>query len=255
MLKRLLTPNERFTLAERQSVAVGWLVVVLVGWEAFRSPIFPSLLDIVRAFPTLWLRDGLGDALFKSMLTNVEALTISTLLSLPIAYLSRVPLFEPVGGFLSKLRFLSPSVFFLIFLFMFGGGHVVKVLMLVAGETFFLVTTMTTIVRNIPEMRFDDTRTMRMSEWEGIYYNAIRGTLADAIEAIRDNAAMGWAMLMMVEGFIRSEGGVGVLLLNQEKFLKFDYVYAIAISVVLVGLLQDWAITKVKEQLCPYSSR
>jgi ABC-type nitrate/sulfonate/bicarbonate transport system permease component len=60
-------------------------------------------------------------------------------------------------------------------------------------------------------------------------------------------------MLMMVEGFVRSEGGVGVLLLNQEKFLKFDFVYAIAISIVVVGLLQDKLLTELRKVVCPYA--
>lgn len=252
-MKNLLIPNERINTQERTGVAVAWIVGVLVGWEAFRSPIFPSLIDIIKAFPTLWLRDGLGHALMTSMLTNLEALAISTALSLPIAYLSRVPMFEPVSVFISKLRFLSISVFFLIFLFMFGGGHVVKVSMLVAGETFFLTTTMVGIVQSIPLANFDDVRTLRMGEWQGLFYVVVRGTLHQALDAIRDNAAIGWTMLMMVEGFVRSEGGVGVLLLNQEKYLRFDMIYAIAISVVLAGLLQDFILTQLKRSTCPYS--
>lgn len=250
----ILTPNERITPSLTTSVKVGWLVVGLGGWELLRSPIFPSVFEIIEAFPQLWLRDGLGDALVKSAYTNAEALLISTAIALPLAYTSRVPLIQPAATFLSKLRFLSPSIFFLIFLFLLGGGHGVKLAMLVAGEVFFLTTSMLDVVSNIPLAHFDDARTLRMSEWKGLWYVACRGTLHVAIENIRANAAIGWSMLMMVEGFVRSEGGVGVLLLNQEKFLNFAQVYAIAISIVLVGLFQDWCLTKLKEQVCPYAS-
>lgn len=252
-MKSSLTPNESVSLSTKQWIAVAWLVVVLGGWELFRSPIFPSLIDILKAFPVLWGRDGLGDALLSSMRVNITALILSTAISLPVAYLSRVPLFEPVSGFLGKLRFLSPSVFFLIFLFLFKDGGKVKLWMLVSGETFFLVTSMVDVVRGIPLAGFDDARTLRMSEWQSLYYVAIRGTLPGALEVIRANAAIGWSMLMMVEGFVRSQGGVGVLLLNQEKYLKFDFVYAIAISIVLVGLLQDFALTYLRKQVCPYA--
>jgi ABC-type nitrate/sulfonate/bicarbonate transport system permease component len=60
-----------------------------------------------------------------------------------------------------------------------------------------------------------------------VWYVNIRGTLPQVIDAIRDNAAMGWSMLIMVEGFVRSEGGVGVLLINQEKHVNFAEVYAL----------------------------
>lgn len=130
----------------------------------------------------------------------------------------------------------------------------VKVLMVAAAETFFLITTMTTVVSNIPQSKFDDAYTMKMGEWQTTWYVVVRGTFTDALDAIRGNAAIGWSMLMMVEGFIRSEGGVGVLLLNQEKFLKFDFVYAIAISIVLVGIFQDYLLAKLKEAMCPYTT-
>jgi hypothetical protein len=75
-----------------------------------------------------------------------------------------------------------------------------------------------------------------------VWYVVVRGTLAQAFDAIRDNAAMGWSMLIMVEGFVRSEGGVGVMLINQEKHVNFAEVYAIAIAIVLVGIAQDYII-------------
>jgi ABC-type nitrate/sulfonate/bicarbonate transport system permease component len=61
-------------------------------------------------------------------------------------------------------------------------------------------------------------------------------------------------MLMMVEGFVRSEGGVGVLLLNQEKFLNFAQVYAIAAAIIAVGILQDWALALTRDALFPYAA-
>jgi NitT/TauT family transport system permease protein len=250
---RFLTPNRQITPREQIIVSLGWLGVVAVGWEAFRSPIFPSIQDIVGAYPALWTRNGLGAALLSSLTTSLEALLLSTIVSLPLAYLSKTPFFRPLGITLSKLRFLSPSVFFLILLFLSPSAHMVKVLMLAGAETFFLVTAMMTIVGNVPQFRYDDAYTLKMGEWQTTFYVIVRSTLADALDAVRDNAAMGWAMLMMVEGFVRSEGGVGVLLLTQEKYMNFAQVYAIAATIVLVGLFQDFMIGKLKETLCPYT--
>jgi NitT/TauT family transport system permease protein len=232
----------------------GWAVVVVGAWELFRSPVFPSMADIVGAVPVLWFRDGLGAALVKSMTINVQAILLSTLISLPLAYASRVPVFAPAAHGLSKLRFLSPAVFFLILLFLTTSGRQVKLLMLVAGQTFFLVTSMVGVVQRIPPAQFDDARTLRMSEWLGMWFVVVRGTADKAMEAIRDNAAIGWSMLMMVEGFVRSEGGVGVLLLNQEKFLNFAQVYAIAAAIIAVGILQDWALALTRDALFPYAA-
>lgn len=65
--------------------------------------------------------------------------------------------------------------------------------------------------------------------------------------------AMGWMMLPMVEGLFRSEGGIGVMLLVENKYLRLDYVYGIVLMVGLIGLTGDWLILFTKKELCPYA--
>jgi len=37
------------------------------------------------------------------------------------------------------------------------------------------------------------------------------------MDLLRQNSAMGWMMLTMVEGLVRSDGSIGTLLLNNDK--------------------------------------
>jgi NitT/TauT family transport system permease protein len=129
----------------------------------------------------------------------------------------------------------------------------VKILLLTLGQLFYLVTTVSGVVRNIPEAKFDDARTLNMSEWLSVWYVVIRGTVAEAIDAIRDNAAIGWAMLMFVEGIIRSEGGIGVMMLNTDKHVNWAETYALAVTILLVGVAQDWIIGQIRKASCPYA--
>jgi NitT/TauT family transport system permease protein len=251
--KSALTPNEVLTPRSVWAIVAAWIILLLGYWTAFKPDIFPSPVEVFQAFPTLWFRDGLGQELISSFYVNLEALLLSAAVSLPLAYLCRVPLSQPLATFVAKLRFLSPGVFFVPLLFLASGAHQVKVLMLTLGETFFLVTTMVGVVQAIPAAQYDDASTLRMSEWAALWYVNVRGTLAQVFDAIRDNAAMGWSMLIMVEGFVRSEGGVGVLLINQEKHVNFAEVYAVAIAIVLVGIAQDYIIGVLKSMACPWA--
>lgn len=253
-LRRLLTPNESLNTRSVWLVLAGWCLVFLGYWTLARPVIFPSPADVVAAFPTLWFQDGLGQELITSFGVNVEALLVSVLVAFPLAYLCRTPITRPLALGVAKLRFVSPAVFFLVLLFSLSGGHQVKVAMLALGEIFFLVTTLVGIMDNIPAYQFDDARTLRMSEWQTVWYVNVRGTLAAAIDAVRDNAAMGWSMLIMVEGIVRAEGGVGVLMLNQEKHLNIAETYAIAAAIIAVGVLQDYALGVVKNICCPYAA-
>lgn len=256
LIVRSLTPNATLDGWRPKAVILGgWLSLWLLFWIVVRPAIFPSPLDVVVALPALWTIDGLGQHLITSLTVSVEALVLSSLISLPLAYLSRVPAIRPIGQWVAEMRFLSPAVFFLMLLFIAPSGHMVKVLMLTMGETFFLVTTMIGVVDAVPLERFDDCRTLRMNEGQALWYAVVRGTLHDAILAIRDNNAMGWSMLMMVEGIVRSEGGVGVMILNNEKHMNFAEVYAIATVIALAGLAMDYLLGQFELLACPYIDR
>lgn len=252
---KIFTPHETVEPSTRLAIVAAWVLSPVIGWALFKSAIFPSPLDVLNAFPGLWLQDGLGQELITSCIVALEALALSTAISLPVAYLSVTPAFRPIAQWISGLRFLSAAVFFLPLLFVLSSGHAVKVWMLTIGETFFLTEAMVGIVAHVSQDALDDARTLKMSEWEVLYYVVVRGTLDQALEAVRENAAMGFAMLTMVEGIVRSEGGVGVLILNNEKHFNMAEVYAIATAITLVGLGLDYVLGVLRLTICPWAVR
>lgn len=249
--RAVITPNERITPQTWWGMAAAWFVLSLAYWSLFRPEIFPSPLEVLQAFPSLWSEQGLGQQLVSSFTVNFEAILLSTIISLGLAYVSTVPAAQSIVLSVSKLRFVSPAVFLFVAILATSSGHQLKLSILTLGITVFFVTTMMGVVASIPLERFDHARTLRMSEWQTVWYVIIMGTKAEAIDALRDNAAMGWAMLTMVEGFVRSEGGVGVLILDQDKHLNLANVYATAAAMIFVGLTQDYVIGFVKQIACP----
>lgn len=250
LIKPFVTPNEQPSKTVPLIFAIS---VFFLGWQVLRPTIFPSPLEVVLAIPNLW-SDGIWTEMLSSLEVNLEALVLSALIGLPIAYLSRVPLIRPLAQGLSKLRFVGSAVFFLPLMLVLNSGHEVKVALLTLGELFYLVTTMMGVVISIPEFKFDHARTLRMSEWLSIWYVVVRGTIGEALDAIRDNAAMGWSMLMFVEGVVRSEGGVGVVIMNAEKHTDYNEFFAVVLMIILVGIGQDWLIGQLKKVVCPYAS-
>ena len=94
-----------------------------------------------------------------------------------------------------------------------------------------------------------------MSEWRVVWEVVILGTADQAIEVLRQNAAIGWMMLTMVEGISRSEGGVGAMLLNQNKHFRLAEVFAIQVSILMVGLVQDYGIGVTQAAAAPLRRR
>jgi NitT/TauT family transport system permease protein len=233
-------------------IAVEVLAALIVWW---RSPfeVLPRPDEVMRALGGLWMHEGLAQELFTSFIANLQALAISTAIALGLSYLTVLPAFRPIVTAISKGRFIGLTGLTFLFTLIFGGGHPLKISLLVFGMTVFFVTSMASVVAAIPREHFDYARSLRMSDWRSVWEVVVLGTADQAIEVLRQNAAMGWMMLTMVESISRSEGGVGAMLLNQNKHFHLAEVFAIQTLILLLGLIQDYAIGITKGLLCPYS--
>ncbi len=229
------------------------IMIALLVW--FNSPfkVLPRPDEVLRALQTLWMTEGLGPELWTSFRLNLESLFWTVVIALTLSYLTVLPVFRPIVTAISKGRFLSLVGLTFIFTLFFGGGRPLQISLLVFSMTVFFVTSMAAVVASIPKEEFDHARTLRMSEWRVVWEVVILGTADKAFEVLRQNAAIGWMMLSMVEGIVRSQGGVGAMLLNENKHFKLDGVFAIQLVILLVGLLQDYGIGALRRLVCPYA--
>jgi NitT/TauT family transport system permease protein len=139
------------------------------------------------------------------------------------------------------------------FTLMARSGHELKLSLLVFSVSVFFVTGMADVINSVPKEMFDLARTLRMGEWRVVWEVIVLGQIDQVFDVLRQNAAMGWMMLTMVEGIVRSEGGVGTVLLDQNHHFRLAAVFAIQLTILLLGLFQDYAIGVGKSLLCPYA--
>jgi ABC-type nitrate/sulfonate/bicarbonate transport system permease component len=233
-----------------------WLLlcaVVLAVWIGADSKIIPSPVGILAALPSLWFEDGLGQELMTSVSLNFEAAALMIVVSLIVAYGTRMPAGRPVAVVFSAGRFNSFVGLPLVLTLAIGNAHAIKVVLLAIAMSVFTVPAIVDIIGTIPKENYEDGKVLHMSEWRIVWEVVILGKFHEAIDVIRTSVAMGWMMLPMVEGLFRSEGGIGVLLLQENKYLRLDSVYCIIFVVGLMGLAQDRFILELKRWLCPYS--
>jgi NitT/TauT family transport system permease protein len=247
------SPNRIISRGALRFIIGFQIAVLLLVWATSTYVFLPKPLDVWRAFVDLWNNEGLGQELIVSFLLNVQAMAWATVISLGLAYLTVVPVFQPIAHAVSKGRFLGMVGLTFFFTVIFASGHRLKVSLLVFGVAVFFVTSMIDVVAQVPKEKFDLARTLRMGEWRVVWEVIVLGRADAAFDAMRQNAAMGWMMLTMVEGISRSEGGIGALLLNQNKHFRLEAVFAIQIAILLIGLCQDYALGLAKKFLFPYA--
>lgn len=233
------------------SVQVAVLVVAWCFGDVF---LIPGPLDTLHAWVRLVREEGLLYELIGSLRTNVEAIALSSSLSLVLAYLTVLPAARPLVELCSKARFFGLTGFMVVFTMAFGGGHALKVALLTFGMSVFFITSMAAIVAAIPKSEWDQARSLRMGDWRMVWEIVVLGKADEAFEVLRQNAAIGWMMLTMVEGLVRAEGGVGALMLNESKHFQLAAVFAVQLTVLTVGMVQDRVIAHLTRLACPYAS-
>lgn len=245
-------PNGSITVRAHALIACASAAFLLAAWAFSSSPIIPAPLAVARSLSDL-VRQGLLSELYSSLATNLQAVAISSAISLGLSYLSVVPAARPLVAAVGKARFFGITGFVVVFTVMFGAGHGLKVSLLVFGMTVFFVTSMSDIVASVPRSEFDHARTLRMGGWRSVLEVVVLGRADAALDALRQNAAIGWMMLTMVEGLTRSEGGVGAMMLNENKHFNMAAVFAVQAVVLAVGVMQDLLIGLLRRALCPYA--
>ncbi|HRC86703.1 MAG TPA: ABC transporter permease subunit [Thermoanaerobaculia bacterium] len=252
-LAAVFQPNRAVSPAVMKILVAVQAAIALGIWFLSPFPVLPRPPEVLSALGSLWSEGGLAEELGTSLKLNIEAVLLTLVIALALSYLTVMPFFRPIATAVSKGRFLGLTGLTFVFTLLVGGGHPLKVALLVFGMTVFFVTSMASVVAEIPKEQFDYARTLRMGEWRVVWEVVVLGTFDKALEVLRQNAAIGWMMLTMVEGISRSEGGLGAMLLNQNKHFRLPEVFAIQIVILVVGIFQDTLLGWLGRILAPHA--
>jgi len=243
-------PASRFQMSLWGGV---WLSSLLLAWALCSTGILPTPLEVLHALCSLVLEQGLLRHLASSLYTSLLALAWASALSTLFCYLAVVPVLRPLASLVGNLRFWGFAGISVAFTLWFHGGRELKIALLTFGMTGFFVTGLRDELRAIPKDRYDYARTLGMTEWRVVWEVVILGTFDKLLDIVRQNAAMGWMLLTMVETLVRTEGGIGVLLANQSKHLQLANIAALQGVIFSLGLLQDLVLVGLKRLLCPWA--
>lgn len=251
-LKSSLTPHGVVSDATRRAIAACWVVLPLLYWGVAGPVVLPAPWELPGALVDAVTQENLLSNAVTSASFCVEALLLSTLVSFGLVYGGALPAFSPVPNIASLFRFLGLAGFSFASGLWFE-GHSRKLVLATLCISFFLVTSLLSVVGAISQDRYDHARTLRMKPWQVWWHVTVRGTLAEAVDAVRQNSAISWVMLTTVEGLVRSEGGLGAMLLNQERHMKFATIFALQGMILVLALAQDFVLVTIRSVFFPYA--
>lgn len=251
--QELFTPNRVVNKYTMKVVIAVQITLFVVFWVTCTPEVIPKPFEVLASLRDLF-SNGLIADLYISVMLYVEAVVAATVVSLLLAYASTLPFFKPVAEMWGNLRFLGLVGLPFLFTLYLSGAHELKLALLAFSISVFIVTGVLDVICSIPRDKFDLARTLRMSEWQVMWEVVILGRIDVAFDVVRQNAAIGWMMLCVVEGLYRSEGGIGTTLMTADKHFHLADIVAIQVVFLGIGLLQDYLIGVIKNIVCPYAS-
>lgn len=225
--------------------AVAWLILS-------KGTLLPTPYEVAESFGSLLKHNALYE-LFISAKTLLLSIVMATAISTVVAALATVPLIAPLSKGASALRFLGFAGLTFVFTMIASSALELKVMLLTFGITVYQTTSLLAEVRQIKQHEIDYAATLGMGPWRSLFELFVVGRFPAILDTMRQNAAVGWTLLAMVEGITRSQGGIGAMLLVENKYLNLSNVFAIQIMIFSYGYFQDVMLGYVKTWLCPWS--
>jgi NitT/TauT family transport system permease protein len=231
----------------------GQVVFFLAFWAVATPMVIPKPWEVISATIDLFNQGILGH-LVVSLWLYCEAVLLSTLLSMFLCYAATMSFFEPLASVWGKFRFLGMTGLPFLFTLYISSAHNLKLALLTFSISVFMIVGMIDALDAIPRVKFDLARTLRMKDWEIVWEVMVLGRVDVLFDVIRQNAAIGFFMLGMVEALFRSEGGIGAVLATQDKHMQLAAVASIQGMIFGMGLLQDYILGRLKLFCCPYAA-
>lgn len=245
-------PNQILSSMSARLMVLVQLCFFLVIWATADFPFLPTPVEIGNAWWKL-LGEGMSSELATSILLSLEATVFTVFISLLLVYASVMPFFRPFAELVSKFRFNGVVGLTLFFTVLTSSNHGLKVSLLVFTMVVWFVTSLREEIRAIPLEEYEHARTLGMKEWRVVWEVVVLGKLDRVVEVLRQNTAISWVMLTTVEGFVRTEGGIGAMLVIQAKYLHISEVLAIQLTILLLGVTLDWFWGFIRKVMFPYA--
>ncbi len=257
-LKRLFTPFEVLKTPHNIALVAFWIVAVVGVWYASTTGnkhLLPTPQAVLAGLGEEY-NEGLVVHIMSSLSLCFQATLWALLISLPLAYLSTLPFFRPFVEGVSKFRYLPLTgiTFYLATSPLISSGRAMQVGVLVIFMSVYFVTSLLSVIADIPEEEFDHARSLKMNRWEVLWHIIIRGRIDYAIEILRQNLAIVWMMLVTVESIVMSAGGLGTIIKNADRYANHGRIFAAQLVILLIGILLDYLLAQLRYSF-PYVQR
>ena len=253
-LASFFSPFGRISKSSVYILLTGEIIIALAAWQMSGGGLLPTPLKVLASMSKIFSENYFFDNFFSTLGLVLEAMGMSIVIAMAVSYLYLIPVFTPIARFIMKCRYLTLTGLIFLFTLLTSNGHNLKISLLIFGIVPFFVTSLVSTIESIDKAEFDLCKSLRMSNWEAWWEVIILGRLDQVFEVMRQNFAISWIMITMVEGLNMSEGGLGAMLIKSNKYIDLNTVFGILVIIFLIGVCSDYLLALLRKWFFPYTS-
>ena len=252
-IKKTIEPLHVLSTRTIYTLVAAQAIIALLAWQMSGGGLIPTPLKVLDSTIAILSTANFYDNFFSSISLSVKGMGISLVIAIAVSYLSLVPVFNPIAKFIIKCRYLTLTGLIFLFTLLTENGGQLKISLLIFGIVPFFVTSLMSIIDSINVQEYELCKTLRMNNWQTLWEVVIVGRLDQVIEVMRQNFAISWMMITMVEGLSMSEGGLGTMLIKSNKYIDLGTVFAILVIIFITGIFFDFILGQLRFWFFPYT--
>lgn len=249
----MLKPFSHISKQTLVIMIIAQIIITIAAWQITSDGLIPKPGNVAAVFGQLLTTKLFWDNMLVSLGLTLKAMLYSIIITLFFAYASVIPFFKTIANFIVKCRYLTLTGLIFIFTLLTKDGSELKLSLLVFGIVPFFTTSFLSVIINIDKQEYELCRTIGYNNWQTLYEVVIVGKADQVFEILRQNFAIAWMMITMVEGLSMSEGGIGTLLIKFNKYNDITNVVALQLVIFITGLCFDYLLGLKRHWLFPYT--
>jgi len=236
--------------------------IFFAAWEfmSFAGLVNPLLVPpphkVVATLVDLFVNRGFTGDVAISVGRVMFSFAIACAIAVPLGVLMGVfPSIEAfLNPFVSGWRYLPAPSFIPILLMWFGTGEAPKLVLLVIGVIFFLITLIMDHTKEVRQELIETGMTLGADRMTIVRTVVVPAVLPNILVAMRQMLAVSWTYLVIAE-IVASTDGIGAMMMRARRFLHTDEIMSGIIVIGVLGIALDILFRYLHAWFFPYLSK
>jgi len=237
-------------------------IVFLVFWQIIsslnlvQSFFLPSPKTVLEAIITLFTQGSLLGDIGASFFRIIAGFILSIIVALPLGILfgtskKTEAVVEPLVAF---VRYVPPSAFIPLIIVWFGVGEMGKVILIFLGVAPYLTLLIADTIHSVRKELIEASLTLGATKSDLVFKVILPYSMPAIWDSFRIMFGAAWTFVIIAE-IVGSSSGLGHLMIESQRFLRTDNIFAGIIVIGFLGILTDYFFKVASKMLFPWTDK